>query len=41
MKLLNEDENASEIADKVGEQPFCTFKSVMKYNYISSYNNYT
>ena len=30
IKLLNEDENASQIAYKVGEQPFCTFKSVLK-----------
>ena len=30
IKLLNEDENASQIAYKVGEQPFCTFKSVKK-----------
>ena len=29
IKLLNEDENASQIAYKVGEQPFCTFKSVI------------
>ena len=36
---LNEDENASQIAYKVGEQPFCTFKSVIKYKIISSYNN--
>ena len=39
IKLLNEDENASQIAYKVGEQPFCTFKSVIKYKIISSYNN--
>ena len=36
---LKEDENASQIAYKVGEQPFCTFKSVIKYKIISSYNN--
>ena len=39
IKLFNEDENASEIADKVGVQHFCTFKSVMKYKIISSHNN--
>ena len=39
IKLLNEDENASQIAYKVGEQPLCTFKSVIKYKIISSYNN--
>ena len=39
IKLLNEDENASQIAYKVGKQPFCTFKSVIKYTIISSYNN--
>ena len=39
IKLLNEDENASEIAYKVGEQPFCLLKSVIKYKIISSYNN--
>ena len=39
IKLLNEDENVSEIAYKVGEQPLCTFKSVIKYKIISSYNN--
>ena len=31
IKLLNEDENALEIADNVGEQPFCTLKSVIEY----------
>ena len=36
IKLLNEDENASQIAYKVGEQPFYTFKSVIKYKIISS-----
>ena len=40
LKHLNEDENASQIAYKVGEQPLCTFKSVIKCNIISSYNNY-
>ena len=39
IKLLNEDENALEIADKVGEQTFCTFKSVIQYKVISSHNN--
>ena len=44
IKLLNEDENASQIAYKVGEQPFCTSTfivqlSVIKYKIISSYNN--
>ena len=39
IKLLNEDENASQIAYKVGEQLFCTFKSFIKYNFSSSYNN--
>ena len=39
MKLLNEDENTSEIANKVGEQPFCMFKFVIKYKIIYSYNN--
>ena len=29
----------SEIAYKVSEQPFCSFKSVIKYKIISSYNN--
>ena len=29
-KLLNEDENTSKIADKVGEQPLFTFKSVTR-----------
>ena len=38
LKYLNEDENASQVAYKVGEQPFCTFKSVIKYKIISSYN---
>ena len=38
-KLLNEDENTSKIADKVGERPLFTFKSVVKYKFISSYNN--
>ena len=33
-KLLNEDQNASEIVYKVSEQPFCTFKSVMKYKIV-------
>ena len=39
IKLLNEDKNASRIAYKVGEQPFCLFKSVIKYQIISSYNH--
>ena len=34
IKLLNEEENASQIAYKEGEQPFCTFKSVIKYKLI-------
>ena len=41
IKLLNEDENASEIANKGGEKPFCLFKSIIKYKIISSCNNYT
>ena len=39
IKLLNEDENASHIAYKVGEQPFCTLKSVIKCKNSSFYNN--
>ena len=39
IKFLNEDENAFEIAYKVCEQPFCTFKFVITYKVISSYNN--
>ena len=30
IKLLNEDENISKIADKVFEQSFCMFKSILK-----------
>ena len=29
-KLLNEDDNILKIADKVFEQPFCMFKSILK-----------
>ena len=37
IKLLNEDENISKIADKVFEQTFCMFKSTLKNKVITSY----
>ena len=37
IKLLNEDENISKIADKVFEQTFCMFKSILKNKVITSY----
>ena len=37
IKLLNEDDNISKIADKVFEQTFCTFKSILKNKVITSY----
>ena len=37
IKLLNENDNISKIADKVFEQTFCTFKSILKNKVITSY----
>ena len=37
IKLLNEDENISKIADNVFGQIFCMFKSILKYKVITSY----
>ena len=39
IKLLNKDENISEIANKVFDQTFCMFKSTLKNKVITSYND--
>ena len=39
IKLLNIDENISEIANKVFVQTFCMFKSALKNKVITSYND--
>ena len=39
MKLLNKDENISEIVNKVVDQTFCMFKSTLKNKVITSYND--
>ena len=39
VKLLNKDENISEIANKVFDQTFCMFKSTLKNKVITSYND--
>ena len=39
IKLLNKDENISEIANKVFDQTFCMFISTLKNKVITSYNN--
>ena len=39
LKLLNKDENISEIANKVFDQTFCMFKSTLKNKVITSYND--
>ena len=39
IKLLNIDQNISEIANKVFDQTFCMFKSTLKNKVITSYND--
>ena len=39
IKLLNKDKNISEIANKVFVQTFCMFKSTLKNNIITTYND--
>ena len=39
IKLLNKDDNISKIADKVFEQTFCMFKSILKNKVITSYDD--
>ena len=39
IKLLNKDENISEIANKIFDQTFCMFKSTLKNKVITSYND--
>ena len=39
IKLLNKDENISEIANKVFDQTFCMFLSTLKNKVITSYND--
>ena len=39
IKLLNEDENISKITDKIFEQTFCMFKSILKNKVITSCYN--